>query len=73
MDEKVDGFRVNAIDHIYEKNFTTDEEKIGAHATKYDDLKHTLTKDDPRNYDLLKTWREFLDQHSNSMNYSEKV
>jgi len=72
----VDGFRVDAVPHLFETNYTSDEPKSGkpgATPDDYDYLIHTLTKDIPETYELVQSWRKILDDYARQRNTSEKV
>lgn len=72
----VDGFRVDAVPHLFETNYTSDEPESKAPGVTGDDyayLNHTLTKDQPRTYELVQSWRKILDDYANRTNTDEKV
>ena len=72
----VDGFRVDAVPHVFEDDKLTDEplsNTPGASDRDYTYLDHIYTKDDPRTYELVKSWRKVLDDWSNDKNEDEKV
>ncbi|RLU15109.1 hypothetical protein DMN91_012996 [Ooceraea biroi] len=72
----VDGFRVDAVPHLYEINYTRDElrsGKPGAERDDYDYLRHTFSKDIPETYELVQSWRKILDDYAHQYNTSEKV
>ncbi|KAL6256798.1 hypothetical protein P5V15_011737 [Pogonomyrmex californicus] len=72
----VDGFRVDAVPHLYETNYTQDEPKSNINGVTKDDynyLIHTLTKDQPETYELVKSWRKILDDYAIRNNSTEKV
>lgn len=77
MRKGVDGFRVDAVPHLFETNYDKDEPKSnkpGAEPNKdYDYLNHTLTKDQPETYELVLSWRKILDEFAHQYNTSEKV
>lgn len=67
MNRGVEGFRIDAINHMYEDSRFLDEPRSGKPNTPendYDYLDHIYTKNLPETYDVLKTWRELLDHHS---------
>lgn len=67
MDRGVEGFRIDAINHMYEDSRFLDEplsHKPGILEDDYDYLDHIYTKNLLETYEVLKTWRELLDQHS---------
>ncbi|KAL6428415.1 hypothetical protein ACFW04_008591 [Cataglyphis niger] len=70
----VDGFRVDAVPHLFETNYTLDEPKIkDAIEDDYSSLNHILTKDQPETYNLVLSWRKILDEYAYQYNTSEKV
>lgn len=76
MEKGVDGFRIDAVPHIYEDNNFIDEpksEKPGVNENEYDYLNHIYTKDDVRTYGLIRDWRKLLDDYANESNSDEKV
>ncbi|XP_043483468.1 maltase 2-like [Leptopilina heterotoma] len=72
----VDGFRIDAVPHLFEDDKLTDEPRSNnptATDRDYTYLNHIYTKDDPRTYDLVLSWRKVLDDWSNANNEDEKV
>ncbi|KAL0125452.1 hypothetical protein PUN28_004517 [Cardiocondyla obscurior] len=72
----ISGFRVDAVPHIFETNYTSDEPRSneeGVTDTEYNYLIHTLTKDQPETYDLVKSWRKVLDEYASQYNTEEKI
>ncbi|CAG9764642.1 unnamed protein product [Ceutorhynchus assimilis] len=64
----VDGFRVDAVPHIYEDEQLRDE-PIDPNSgvidpNNYDYLKHIYTKDQPKTFELVYDWRNFLDNYT---------
>ncbi|XP_011875708.1 PREDICTED: maltase 2-like [Vollenhovia emeryi] len=66
MDRGVEGFRIDAINHMYEDPELRDEPISNPELdpNDYDYLDHIYTKNRPETYDVLKTWRELMDSHS---------
>ncbi|EGI68925.1 PREDICTED: maltase 2-like [Acromyrmex echinatior] len=66
MDLGVKGFRIDAINHMYEDDRFLDEplSNLGVPSNDYDYLNHIYTKNLPETYDVLKTWRKLMDDHS---------
>lgn len=67
MKRGVEGFRIDAINFMYEDSRFLDEplsNKPGVPKNDYDYLNHIYTKDLPQTYEVLKTWRKLLDHHS---------
>lgn len=72
----VDGFRVDAVPHLFEVNYEWDEPRSnlqGVPITDYNYLVHTLTKDQPQSYELVMSWRQILDDFADVHSTSEKV
>ncbi|XP_025263125.1 maltase 2-like [Camponotus floridanus] len=72
----IDGFRVDAIPHLFEDaNFPNESRSYAPGATErdYSYLEHIYTKDDPRTYDLVASWRKVLDDYADYHNEDEKV
>jgi len=68
LDKGVDGFRVDAIPHLCEDIRFLDEPLTGNPNPEVYDYTHKIyTKDQPRTYEMVKGWREVLNE------YSEKV
>lgn len=66
MDLGVKGFRIDAINHMYEDDRYLDEplSNLNVPSDDYDYLNHIYTKNLPETYETLKTWRELMDNHS---------
>lgn len=67
----VDGFRFDAVNYLYEREDLADEGKsykIGILDTDYDALVHNHTLDQPETYEMVRVWRELLDDYSTSEN-----
>ncbi|KAK2587028.1 hypothetical protein KPH14_010988 [Odynerus spinipes] len=72
----VDGFRVDAVPHLFERDDLRDEPRSSnknATSRDYTYLDHIYTKDDPRTYELVRSWRKVLDDYANANNEDEKV
>nr|XP_050856116.1 maltase 1-like [Vespula vulgaris] len=72
----VDGFRIDAVPHLFERDDLRDEPRSSdpsATDRDYTYLDHIYTKDDPRTYELVKSWRKVLDDYSDANNEDEKV
>lgn len=72
----MDGFRVDAVPHLFETNYTSDEPESnmeGVTENDYNYLIHTLTKDQPQTYDLIRSWRKIMDDYASQYNDIEKV
>ncbi|XP_072759869.1 alpha-glucosidase [Anoplolepis gracilipes] len=67
MDRGVEGFRIDAINHIYEDSRFLDEPRLnvsGLPDDDYDTLDHIYTKNLLETYEVLNSWRQVLDDHS---------
>ncbi|KAJ8680493.1 hypothetical protein QAD02_016280 [Eretmocerus hayati] len=74
LSKGIDGFRIDAIPHVYERDDLPDEPLlISGTPQNYPDLDHIYTKDDPRTYELIKSWRTLMDKWSDEHNEDEKV
>ncbi|XP_011496996.1 PREDICTED: maltase 1-like [Ceratosolen solmsi marchali] len=77
LDKGIDGFRIDAIIHVYEKDGFPDEpvvyNKLTLTTDNYLNLNHIYTKNDPRNYDLITEWRKTVDEWTDAHNEEEKV
>ncbi|XP_072743584.1 maltase 1-like [Anoplolepis gracilipes] len=72
----IDGFRVDAVPHLFEDTNLSNEPRSytpGATERDYTYLEHIYTKDDPRTYDLVASWRKVLDDYADYHNEDEKV
>lgn len=67
LDRGVEGFRIDAINHMYEDARFLDEPKrnvSGLPDDDYDTLDHIYTKNLLETYDVLESWRKLLDEHT---------
>lgn len=72
----VDGFRVDAVPHLFEVANLTDEPKsnnANASPDEYTYLDHPFTKDQPETYELVESWRETLDNWAREKGGDERV
>ncbi|XP_031839078.1 alpha-glucosidase [Nomia melanderi] len=68
MDRGVDGFRIDAINHMFEDVRSLDEPKANRTdlpADDYDTLVHIYTRDQHETYETLRSWRKLMDDYSN--------
>lgn len=67
MERGVDGFRIDAIDQLFEDDRFLDEPvaypEIEDHLDP-DYLEHIYTKNMPETYDMVQQWREVLDKQT---------
>ncbi|XP_033231204.1 maltase 2-like isoform X2 [Belonocnema kinseyi] len=76
LDKGVDGFRVDAVPHLFEDDGLKDEPRSNvpdATDRDYTYLNHIYTKDDQRTYDLVQSWRKVLDDWADEHNETEKM
>ncbi|XP_024875398.1 alpha-glucosidase-like [Temnothorax curvispinosus] len=67
MNRGVEGFRIDAINHMYEDARLLDEPPSnipGLPEDDYDILNHIYTKNLNETYEVLKTWRQLMDNHN---------
>nr|XP_018914092.1 PREDICTED: alpha-glucosidase-like [Bemisia tabaci] len=67
LDTGVDGFRIDAIKHVYEASHLKDEPVVGTPSGTGNDfemLDHIYTMEQPENYVLTHDWRLMLDEYS---------
>ncbi|XP_043521926.1 maltase 1-like isoform X2 [Frieseomelitta varia] len=79
LDKGIDGFRIDAIPFLFESaNITLNEPKLPntdsslneSHFAYYD---HIYIKDQPETYDMVQSWREYVDHYANKNNRDEIV
>ncbi|XP_053691954.1 alpha-glucosidase-like [Sabethes cyaneus] len=69
LDYGVDGFRLDAINHLFEDEEFRDEPLSGeGKEGEYDYLNHIYTKDIENVYGVVYDWRDLLDQYSEKNN-----
>lgn len=76
LDHGVDGFRIDAINHLIEDTRYLDEPKIansGVPDNDYDSLKHIYSKDQIGTYTILQTWRKAIDAHGKKLKGESKI
>jgi alpha-glucosidase len=68
LDEGADGFRIDAINFMFETEGFPDEAYIDAKGDKtlYDNLHHVHTKDRPESYEFIYDVREIMDKYVES-------
>lgn len=72
LDKGVDGFRVDAIKHLVEVKDIHQDEPVAEDSgiddpMDYNYLNHTLTVEQPETFDVLKEWRELIDQYTDKL------
>jgi alpha-glucosidase len=61
----IDGFRFDAINHMFEtENFPDEPKSERANPGEYDYLNHIHTKDLPEVYDVVASWRKVIDDYA---------
>ncbi|KAL2720254.1 hypothetical protein V1478_010520 [Vespula squamosa] len=76
MDRGVEGFRIDAINHMFEDPRFLDEPSANRPdlpADDYDTLDHIYTKNLNETYDVLASWRKLLNEHSNKIKGDYKM
>lgn len=64
LDLGADGFRVDAINHLFEVEVPIDEPLTGnPDPLSYGYTDHIYTKDMPETYDMIYSWRQYLDEY----------
>lgn len=72
LDKGVDGFRLDAINHMYEDNRFWDEPLTGwGEEGTYDYLEHVYTKDQNETYSVVYEWRAFLEKYTKDNNLTD--
>ncbi|RZC40430.1 maltase 2, partial [Asbolus verrucosus] len=72
----VDGFRIDAVPHIFEDKELRDEPPTGIAGFTDDDYEyrhHIYTKDQPENYNLIYSWRKLVDDYTNTNGGDQRV
>ena len=72
----VDGFRIDAINYMFEDARLLSEpsaNRTDIPADDYDSLDHIYTRDLNETYDVLKSWRKLLDDYSNQTKTDAKM
>jgi alpha-glucosidase len=67
LDKGVDGFRVDAVYHLFEDKELRDEQRSydpNARPGDYKSLVHNLTSNQLETYDMVMQWRELLDEYA---------
>ncbi|XP_076749048.1 alpha glucosidase 2 [Xylocopa sonorina] len=76
LDFGMDGFRVDAVPHLFESETLKDEPVIKVDGVNRDDYvtrNHIYTKDQPETYNLVQDFRKLLDDYADNTNTSERV
>ena len=71
LDRGVVGFRFDALRHLYESDSLLDEPCLMTEEqckVNYVSLNHTYTVDQPETIDIIREWREFVDNYTRSNN-----
>ncbi|XP_043479565.1 alpha-glucosidase-like [Leptopilina heterotoma] len=74
MDRGADGFRIDAVNHMFEDVRMLDEPRNNNNVPidDYDSLDHIYTKDQIETYEVIKAWRNMLNQYSEVHNTDGK-
>ncbi|XP_043799604.1 alpha-glucosidase-like [Apis laboriosa] len=76
LDRGVDGFRIDAINHMFEDARMLDEpsaNRTDLSKNDYESLVHVYTRDQDETYEVLKSWRNLMDEHSNRTNSDPRM
>ncbi|TMW51456.1 hypothetical protein DOY81_003481 [Sarcophaga bullata] len=75
LDKGVTGFRVDAVNHLFEDPDLKDEPLTGKTKDEksYDYTEHIYTKDLPEVYNMLYHWRSLLDEYSKTHGGPERI
>lgn len=74
LDLGVDGFRIDAVSHFFEDpNFADETLKPGMSGDKYEDYDHSLTTNQPETIQLLKQFRDILDNKTAEDIYNPRI
>ncbi|KAG7190789.1 hypothetical protein KM043_006860 [Ampulex compressa] len=76
MDRGVDGFRIDAINHMFEDSRFLDEPRLNRPdlpSDDYDTLDHPYTKNLNETYVVLSQWRKLMDDHAKKNNGNYKM
>lgn len=65
LDKGIDGFRVDAVDHIYESTKLENEMLVWNEDSQAFVNFRNLTEEQPETFELLTTWRALLDDYTN--------
>ncbi|XP_052864295.1 alpha-glucosidase-like [Anopheles cruzii] len=63
LEKGVDGFRLDAINHMFEDEQLRDEPPGWGAPGTYDELDHIYTKDNPDTYGVVYGWRQLCEEH----------
>lgn len=74
MDKGADGFRIDAINHMFEAEDFANETYIDPNGdrTSYENLYHNLTKDLDGCYEVVFDWRRQIDEYTKEKGYDRK-
>lgn len=75
LDRGVDGFRVDAINHMFETESLPDEPYIDINGDKslYDNLHHIHTRDLQESYETIYDWRKILEDYAITNGVTRKI
>ncbi|XP_049284751.1 alpha-glucosidase-like [Anopheles funestus] len=68
LEKGVDGFRLDAINHMFEDPQLRDEPPGWGPPGSYDELDHIYTKDNPDTYGVVYNWRELCEDYGRRFN-----
>ena len=78
LDKGVDGFRVDAIKHLFKTENMNQNESVAENSGvedpfQYEYLNHTLTVNMPEIFEVVKSWRHILDQYTDRYSIEIKI
>lgn len=74
LDKGVDGFRIDAINHMFETEGHPNEPYIDENGDKtdYENINHIHTRDLQESYDVVFGWRKMIDEYAAEKGYDRK-
>lgn len=72
MDKGIAGFRIDALKHLYESATLEDEPHYPGHENLngYDDIYHNCTLDQPESIEIIREWRQTIENFKKSRSSS---
>lgn len=64
FDKGANGFRIDAINHAFEKENLENDEFLGGDPDLYENYNHENTRDLQETYDMVYSWRTFVDDYN---------
>jgi alpha-glucosidase len=73
LDRGVDGFRMDAVSHLFEDKDYSDEKVTSSGGGGYDSVDHSMTNNLPEVLDLLEEFRDVLDTKTEMDEYNPRI